>query len=145
VDRDHRAGDGVAVGRHDRAVIRNVVIHVTNEQPLIADLYAMPTSSDAGLVCTNLRMSDGKRPVFIDDSAATFFFPYLVVRFLEIPPGAMARHVGEGGAAPQAAADAPAVSPLPVLVEADAPGPEGETLDIDLDLDEDFLQRVRDI
>jgi hypothetical protein len=128
-------------------VIRNVVIHVANEQPLIADLFAMPASTDAGLVCTNLRMSDGKRPVFIDNSAATFFFPYLVVRFLEIPPGALARHVEEGGEAPAAHAGMDTGgSPLPVAVDAaTTPGAGEDALDIELDIDEDFLQRVRDI
>jgi hypothetical protein len=128
-------------------VIRSVVIHVTNEQPLIADLYAMPAPTDVGLVCTNLRMTDGKRPVFIDDSAATFFFPYLVVRFLEIPPGAIERHVEEGGEAPVADATGPvAAAALPVPAHAGAsPAADESTLDIDLDIDEDFLQRVRDI
>ena len=36
--------------------------------------------------CTNMRTLDGKRPVFIDDINAVFFFPYLHVRFVEIPP-----------------------------------------------------------
>ena len=57
-------------------MIRNAVIHISNEQPLTADLFGLPTASDAGLLCTNLRMMDGKRPVFIDNIAATFFFPY---------------------------------------------------------------------
>ena len=83
-------------------MIRNVVIHSANEQPLLADLFALPTPSDAGLLCTNLRMMDGKRPIFIDSSAATFFFPYLVIRFLEIPPGALERHVTETGDMPAA-------------------------------------------
>ncbi len=33
-----------------------------------------------------MRTLDGKRPVFIDDINAVFFFPYLHVRFVEIPP-----------------------------------------------------------
>ncbi|HEX5828509.1 MAG TPA: hypothetical protein VFY23_13375 [Candidatus Limnocylindrales bacterium] len=82
-------------------MIRNVCIHTSNEQPLLADLYAMPSAADAGLVCTNVRSMDGKRPVFIDQSASTFFFPYHVVRFLEIPQSEMARYDAEGpGRAP---------------------------------------------
>ena len=68
-------------------MIRNVVIHAANEQPLMADLFDLPTAEDAGLLCTNVRMMDGKRPVFIDHIDSTFFFPYHVVRFLEIPKG----------------------------------------------------------
>jgi hypothetical protein len=73
-------------------VIRNVCIHVSNEQPLLCDLYDMPSASDAGLVCTNVRSMDGKRPIFVDATASTFFFPYHVVRFLEIPEREMARY-----------------------------------------------------
>ena len=43
-------------------MIRNAIIHVQNEQPLLADLYEMPSALDQGLLCTNLRMLDGKRP-----------------------------------------------------------------------------------
>ena len=80
-------------------MIHNVCIHVSNEQPLLADLYDLPSASDAGLVCTNVRSMDGKRPIFIDSSAATFFFPYHVIRFLEIPEGAFQPGRTRGGQA----------------------------------------------
>ena len=67
-------------------MIRNVVVHLNGEQPLVADLYEAPSSGDVGLRCTNLRLKNGKRPVFIDDIRSIFFFPYLHIRFLEIPP-----------------------------------------------------------
>ena len=44
-------------------MIRNVVIHMANEQPLLADLFDLPSPADAGLVCTNVRQIDGKKPV----------------------------------------------------------------------------------
>ena len=69
-------------------MIRNAVIHIINEQPLLADLYGLPSPADVGMLCTNLRMMDGRRPVFIDEIKSTFFFPYLHIRFVEIPPHA---------------------------------------------------------
>jgi len=131
-------------------VIRNVVIHVMNEQPLMADLYALPEASDAGLVCTNLRTPDGKRPTFVDRSESTFFFPYLVIRFLEIPEGALERHRASGGAldGPMAAAVGGRAQPggnLPVLVPADDEDDQAAQGEADLEIDEDFLQRIRDI
>ena len=67
-------------------MIRNVVIHMNNEQPLVADLFEMPDSGDGLLRCTNLRTLGGKRPVFADEMASTFYFPYLNIRFLEFTP-----------------------------------------------------------
>jgi hypothetical protein len=147
-------------------VIRNVCIHVTNEQPLMCDLFALPSASDAGLVCTNVRSMDGKRPVFIDASGSTFFFPYHVVRFLEIPEQSMAAYRAAGGrlatdavALPAddamtdaagwpahnggAARDAAMDQLLPVVLG--APPAADDDPDVDLEIDEDFLKRVRDI
>ena len=153
-------------------MIRNVCIHVSNEQPLMCDLYELPSADDAGLVCTNVRSMDGKRPVFIDAIGSTFFFPYHVVRFLEIPEAEMARHRASGGAMPGSAVrmrttriedgEAPAFdsggdedgnghdadtdegSLLPVAVGAPDADPDADP-DLELEIDEDFLQRIRDI
>ena len=133
-------------------MIRNVCIHVSNEQPLIADLFDLPQASDAGLVCTNVRSLDGKRPVFIDSITATFFFPYHIIRFLEIPEGAVdLRRLTDDPAAPGHAADpggAPAGDPqsrLPVVVGAPGEHDVDGDLEAELEIDEDFLQRIRDI
>jgi hypothetical protein len=111
-------------------VIRNVVIHITNEQPLLADLYEMPTPTDVSLVCTNLRMLDGKKPIFIDHADSVFVFPYLNIRFIEI-----------------LAAAATGLSEAPG--DAEAIAPDGAAADAedeeDLELDEDFLRRIRDV
>jgi hypothetical protein len=143
-------------------VIRNVVVHLSSEQPLLADIYALPSAGDAGLVCTNVRSLDGKRPVFIDRTDSVFFFPYLVIRFLEIPPAQVASHLAAGGdRAGVAGAAGPSVAHGDAQQGGPAPGdllpvlvPEGETEldddepdvpDADLEIDEDFLRRIRDI
>ena len=113
-------------------MIRNVILHLNNEQPLLADLYEPPSPGDVGLRCTNLRLMNGKRPVFVDEIKSIFFFPYLHIRFVEIPPGAI------GGSDPSMALDAegheePVAQPPPPEVEAD------------LEIDEDFLRRIREV
>jgi hypothetical protein len=118
-------------------MIRNAVLHLFNEQPLFADLYRLPEAADVGLVCTNLRLKNGGRPVFIDDIGATFFIPYGQIRFVEIPAASMAA----AGAAP--APGTPAVAPVrsalvpvggaapgedrPVPGEGGVEGPDGAT------------------
>jgi len=121
-------------------VIRDVVLHMNNEQPLLADLFEAPSPGDVGLRCTNLRTMNGKRPVFVDDSASIFFFPYLHVRFVEIPPGALS-DIDPELALTVDQDRAPAYRTASATVDAGQPEP---TLDDDLEIDEDFLRRVRE-
>jgi hypothetical protein len=114
-------------------VIRNVVIHLLNEQPLLADIDAQPKPSDVTLVCTNLRTMNGTRPVFIDRMESTFVFPYTQVRFIEVPRVAKAAKPGTAAEPEPLAVPGPETPPP-------APEPEG-----DLEIDEDFLRRVREI
>lgn len=102
-----------------RVTIRNAVIHMQSDQPLVADLFATPSPSDSGLLCTNLRTLAGKRPVFADDMRSVFFFPYHHIRFVEILP----------------ADSGPGLLGAPAAAAADEP---------DLEMDEDLLRRIRE-
>ena len=111
-----------------RGMIRDAVLHMNNEQPMLADIFELPEGNTALLRCTNLRMMNGKRPIFADDVKSIFFFPMLHLRFIEILPASMAgEHLALG------------------------PGPEepiemgsGTTdEDEDLEIDEDLLSRIR--
>ena len=105
-------------------MIRDVVIHLLNEQPLLADLLEDPGPTDRNLVCTNLRTMSGQRPVFVDQSDSTFVFPYAHIRFLEIHP---ARPEGEEDDEGQEGA------------EGARPGGPDED-----EIDEEFLRRIRE-
>ena len=102
------------------------MIHLSNEQPLLADLFALPAPADATLMCTNVRTMTGKRPVWADHVESIFYFPWVQIRFLEVPPE-------RGGQSPQ-----PPPEPGTDL----ALRPEEE--DAELEIDEEFLRRVRD-
>jgi hypothetical protein len=114
--------DRLRDGARPQVTIRNAVIHMSNDQPLVADLFGTPDPSDIGLLCTNLRTLSGQRPVFADDMRSTFFFPFTQIRFIEILP-------------PRDA---------PPLLDAPAPGAAAAEPEADLEIDEDFLRRVRD-
>jgi hypothetical protein len=105
-----------------------------NEQPMLADLFEPPAAADVSLRCTRLRTMNGKRPVFVDDSDSIFLFPYIHIRFLEIPPTAVA---GSDGAL---AIEAGGGDLVPI--RRGAPVPEVEP---DLEIDEDFLRRIREV
>ena len=106
----------------DTVALRNAVLHLLNEQPLLCDLFEAPAGTDVVVICTNLRTMNGKRPVFADHSESIFYFPYTHIRFLEIPPGADGKTPPPDGRRRE-------------------PEPEAEP---ELEIDEDFLRRVRD-
>lgn len=106
-------------------MIRNVIVHLFNDQPVVADMFEMPSAGDSGLVCTNLRTLDGRRPVFIERSSSTFFFPYQHIRFVEI-------------------VDDRSTDPDTVTAPAESTSPTSEPVDEDLEIDEDFLRRIRE-
>ena len=103
-------------------MIRDAVLHLQNEQPLLVDIFEIPSPSDTVLVCTNLRTMSKTRPTFADRVGSTFIFPYSHVRFVELPT--------------EATATAP-VEPV-LAIQLAEPEPDSE-------LDEDFLRRVRDL
>jgi hypothetical protein len=115
-------------------MLRNAVLHISNEQPLLADLFELPTPSDVALRLTNLRSLDGKRPIFVDDSKSVFLFPYHRISFVEIPPQAMAGTELEGDLPVPVAAGVTTHAPAPVDADDD-----------ELEIDEDFLRRIREV
>jgi hypothetical protein len=136
-------------------MIRNTVVHLANEQPLLADLYRMPDPGDVALVCTNLRMKNGERPIFADDSRSTFVFPLVFVRFVEIPESAMAgvqtgqRDPGvlalSAGRTEETTPAAAAARGAATGTSPERPGePAPTATDADLEIDEEFLRRIRD-
>jgi hypothetical protein len=112
-------------------VIRNAVLHIANEQPLLADLLEMPGPADVGLRLTNLRAMDGKKPIFVDDTRSVFLFPYHRISFIEIP------------ALSVAGSDLPVEMPVPIGVGSPASAVPAEE-EAELEIDEDFLRRVRE-
>jgi hypothetical protein len=113
-------------------VIRDVVLHINNEQPLRADLFEFPEADAVLLRCTNVRTLNGTRPIFIDDLGSIIFIPMLHLRFIEVLPRSQAE-------ANLSLAPGETPIPLPTPVPA-APEPEEE----DLEIDEDFLRKVRE-
>jgi hypothetical protein len=66
-------------------MIRNVILHLIGELPMKADIESLPTAADAGLLCTNLRTLEGRKPVSTEYLDSVFLIPYDVIRFIEIP------------------------------------------------------------
>ncbi len=112
-------------------MIRDAVLHLNNEQPLMADLFELPDATTTLLRCTNLRMMNGKRPIFADDTNSIFYFPMLHMRFIEVMPRSLQ---GDHPALPAGES----LAPIPMG------GGAHDDLDEDLEIDEDFLRRIRE-
>ena len=74
-------------------MIRNVILHLQGEQPLFADLEALPDATTATLLCHNLRTTNGKTPTFVTNPAAVFLIPMVRIFFIEISPESLASRV----------------------------------------------------
>ena len=70
-------------------MIRDVIIHMQNEQPLKADVEQMPTPADSCLMCTNLRYLNGKKPGWSDRTDSWFMIPMTMIRFVEVPQSSL--------------------------------------------------------
>ena len=110
---------------HTGIVIHNVIIHLVNDLPVVADLEELPSGGDRNIRCTNVRTVDGKRPNFIHDRTSTFVFPMSVIRLIEAP------NVGS-----ETSEEFRAQEPLPALPPPQAPDEEP---------DEDLLARIRSV
>jgi hypothetical protein len=63
-----------------------VLIHIHNEDPILADLDELPNPTDNFLQVTNLRRRDGKDVHFADPAAVALIFPWHRIVFLEVMP-----------------------------------------------------------
>jgi hypothetical protein len=134
-------------------MIRNVILHLHSEQPLKADIESLPTAADAGLLCTNLRTIEGRKPVSTEFLDSVFLIPYNVIRFIEIPREA----IGAAGISPQRpgavqlpaeAAGAPESQPVIILGTGTGAAPalqesHEERLE-HLEPDAELLRRIRE-
>ena len=134
-------------------MIRNVILHLHNELPMKADMEALPTAADAGLLCTNLRTLEGRKPLSTEFLDSVFLVPYHFIRFIEIPRAAihasgLDQDLPDGPVELPAAAEAVPqgtniiVTPPPQAPTA-AGAPEDEALE-DLEPDAELLRRIRE-
>ena len=132
-------------------MIRNIVLHLHGELPLKADIESLPTAADAGLLCTNLRTMEGRKPNSTEFLDSVFLVPYNMIRFLEIPRDAITQ-AGLGADLPifpaQLPAEAAAAPEGSVIVtpppkRPTEPEPEDVALER-LEPDAELLRRIRE-
>ena len=135
-------------------MIRDVVLHMQGDQPMVADIESLPTADDSTLVCTNLRTIERRKPLSVDHTDSVFIIPLMFIRFIEIPRAAiMAAGIGGLGTrrAPALPAPAAATQAAPSMGYDDhAPPAEPVEAEVEedpyaeLEPDEELLRRIRE-
>lgn len=62
----------------------SVIIHISNEEPIVGEIDEMTVPSDNVLVVKNPRKRDGKDLPFLADNVTTVIWPWNRITFLEI-------------------------------------------------------------
>ena len=134
-------------------MIRNVILHLHGEQPMKADIESLPSAEDAGLLCTNLRTLEGRKPLATEYLDSVFLLPYNIIRFIEIPRAAI-HEAGLDEDLPPGPAELPAAASAvpegtnvivtaPPAAEAPTAADEEDRLER-LAPDEELLRRIRE-
>jgi hypothetical protein len=63
-----------------------VQIHVSNEDPIVAEVEKLPTSSDTLVMAMNPRMRDGKDVRYLAPNVTTIILPVSRINFIQVLP-----------------------------------------------------------
>jgi len=64
-----------------------VIVHLLNEDPILADMEALPEPTHQSIYVTNLRRRDGRPVHYVTEGAMGFVFPMTRITFIEIMEG----------------------------------------------------------
>lgn len=62
---------------------KTVILHILNEDPIMAEIEDMPDSNASYFICSNLRKKDGKPVNYLTPGVKTVLFPWNRVTFIE--------------------------------------------------------------
>jgi hypothetical protein len=63
-----------------------VMVHILNEDAILAEVDQLPASSDTLITIKNPRRRDGKDVLFIDANVVTVIYPLTRINFIEVMP-----------------------------------------------------------
>ena len=72
-----------------------VQIHILNEEPLVAEVEALPGPTDTLVVAVNPRLRDGKDLRYLAPNVTTLIMPLARINFIQVlPSGGEERVIG---------------------------------------------------
>ncbi len=63
-----------------------VLVHVMGDDPFLAEVEELPSSTDQSISFTNLRKKDGKALHYVAVETITVIFPWHRISFIEVMP-----------------------------------------------------------
>ena len=66
----------------------SIILHLTNEDPVVGELEELPQPADQIIVVNNPRLKDGKDLHYLEADVTTMIVPWHRVTFIEIIPSA---------------------------------------------------------
>jgi hypothetical protein len=64
----------------------HVILHISNEEPIVGDIEDLPQAGDTVLIVHNPRKRDGKDIPYLGTDVTTVMWPWSKVNFLEVMP-----------------------------------------------------------
>lgn len=65
---------------------KTIILHLTGEDPVLADIDQEPQPSDAFIKVTNMRKRDGKPVAYLAAGVQSVIFPWHRITFVEMMP-----------------------------------------------------------
>jgi hypothetical protein len=66
--------------------MQTLLIHVSNEEPIMAEVEELPSPDDQALFCINPRRRDGKDLHYVLPEVQTIIIPWWRINLVEIMP-----------------------------------------------------------
>jgi hypothetical protein len=61
-----------------------VILHVHNEDPIVAEVDELPDAKDNFVLVRNARKRDGKALPYVSEGATAFIYPWTRITFIEV-------------------------------------------------------------
>jgi hypothetical protein len=66
--------------------MQTIIVHISNEEPILAEIEELPTPVDQVIYCINPRRRDGKDLHYVLPEVQTIIIPWWRINFVEIMP-----------------------------------------------------------
>jgi len=67
--------------------VQSIIIHITNDDPILGEIDEMPDPTDQFITLKNPRRKDGKDLHYLEQNVSTVIFPIVKINFIEVLSG----------------------------------------------------------